>query len=89
MVRLTCLSELLRIDNDPRTSTPDLVIFHTSRCGSTLLNALLASHNEVLALSEPQVISALMVPWGPVGAAHPDAAQYVSPARTRAFRVAA
>ena len=49
------------------TSTAPGFIFHTARCGSTLVTQMLAESERFFVLSEPTILSYILDPLGPVG----------------------
>ena len=72
--RHATMSELARWRELSPGVPPAGFIFHSSRCGSTLITRLLAALPENLVLSEPEPLSALLVP-NPAAPRAPDAAR--------------
>lgn len=56
----TELDALLALDNEPSLD-PSALIFHLSRCGSTLLSRLLSTVPDTLVVSEPAPINTLLM----------------------------
>jgi hypothetical protein len=56
----TTLDALLALDETPSLD-PTALIFHLSRCGSTLLSRLLATQPETLVISEPDPLNQLLM----------------------------
>jgi len=72
--RHAAMSELARWRELSPGVPPAGFIFHSSRCGSTLITRLLAALPENLVLSEPEPLSALLSP-NPLAPQAPDAAR--------------
>ena len=72
--RHVTMSELARWSELSPGVAPAGFIFHSSRCGSTLITRLLAALPQNLVLSEPEPLSALLVP-NPAVPRAPDAAR--------------
>jgi hypothetical protein len=60
----TGLDALAALDAAPSLD-PAALIFHLSRCGSTLVSRLLATHPETLVISEPKPLNALLMAGPP------------------------
>ncbi|PLY41490.1 sulfotransferase family protein [Janthinobacterium sp. ROICE36] len=58
--RRVCRTPLAALATLAAGLTPDLFIFHVSRCGSTLLSQLLASLPQCIVMSEPPIIDSLL-----------------------------
>ncbi|MET3129986.1 hypothetical protein AAKU55_000227 [Oxalobacteraceae bacterium GrIS 1.11] len=58
--RLTCQTPAAALDQFDDGLRPGALIFHISRCGSTLLTQLLAALPQCVVMSEPPVIDALL-----------------------------
>jgi hypothetical protein len=52
---------LSRLVADERPPAPAGIIFHTGRCGSTLLTDMLAAHRSFRVLNEPDVLNQLLI----------------------------
>lgn len=71
--RTTDFSFLLEAASKSPIKQPAGVIFHISRCGSTLLTNVLRTSANVVALSEPDFLDYLLDPGGPVASMLPQA----------------
>jgi len=58
--RYICRTELDRLTRLEPALTPSAFIFHSSRCGSTLLTQLLATLSCCIVMSEPPIVDALL-----------------------------
>lgn len=56
--RRVCRTSLAALDNLPQGTSPCVLIFHVSRCGSTLLTQMLATVSRCIVMSEPPVLDA-------------------------------
>lgn len=56
--RRVCRTPLAALEALPEAVPPSLLVFHVSRCGSTLLTQMLATSSRCIVMSEPPVLDA-------------------------------